>query len=69
MSIYRWKGNIEQSEEALMLMKTVAEKIPALTARIAVLHPYEVPEIITLDIHENEGNPAYLAWIGQSVSD
>jgi len=67
-SIYRWKGNIETGEEAMMLMKTAADRVGALTARIRNLHPYEVPEIVSLDIHSDEGNADYLSWIRDCVT-
>jgi periplasmic divalent cation tolerance protein len=44
-SIYRWDGAIEQAEEVAVLFKTSAESAPALRARIAALHDYDVPVI------------------------
>ena len=66
-SIYTWKGKLENDEESMMLFKTTEEKVPPLTARIRTLHSYEVPEIITVTVNENEGNPDYLAWVKESV--
>jgi periplasmic divalent cation tolerance protein len=48
-SIYRWKDAIEDSQEAVVLLKTSAERFPALEKRLRALHPYETPEIIALD--------------------
>ena len=48
-SIYRWKAAIEDSEEAVVLLKTSAERFPALEERLRAIHPYETPEIIALD--------------------
>ena len=62
-SIYTWKGAVEDDEEAMMFFKTTDGAMSALTERILALHPYEVPEIISLEIKEDEGNPDYLAWI------
>ncbi len=67
-SIYTWKGKIEDEEESLMLIKTTAEAVEALTARIMELHPYDVPEIIALEIKTDEGNPDYLSWVRDSTS-
>src|SRR5437867_1050494 len=39
-SIYRWKDQIEQSVEVLMLLKVTVGCYPALAARIRELHPY-----------------------------
>ncbi len=60
-SIYRWQGTIQRDQEVLLLIKTTAERLPALTATLRGLHPYEVPEIIALPIAE--GLPDYLNWV------
>ena len=64
-SIYRWKGAIEKSSEVLALIKTNSWKYQPLEARIRQLHPYEVPEIISLRI--DSGSVDYLRWIDESV--
>ena len=58
-SIYLWEGKIEDEQEALLLIKTTSEKVHALTERIKALHPYDVPEIISVEIKKNEGNSEY----------
>ena len=62
-SIYLWEGKIEDEQEALLLIKTTSEKVDALTARIKTLHPYDVPEIISVEINEKECNSEYLNWV------
>jgi periplasmic divalent cation tolerance protein len=64
-SIYRWQGGIEDAEEFLLLIKTTAAVFPALRDELKRLHSYEVPECIALGIED--GLPAYLEWIGESV--
>jgi len=64
-SIYRWKGAIETSSEVLALIKSTTWKYQLLEARIRELHPYEVPEIISVRI--DSGHTDYLRWIEQSV--
>ncbi|CAN5503222.1 divalent-cation tolerance protein CutA [soil metagenome] len=44
-SIYRWDGAVEQADEVAVLFKTSVEAAPALRARIAALHDYDVPVI------------------------
>ena len=66
-SIYYWEGKIEDEEEALMLIKTTSEKVDELTVRIKALHPYDVPEIIAVEIQKNEGNSEYLDWVAGLV--
>jgi len=65
-SLYRWQGQIEQAEETLLLMKTSQARWPALRDRLAELHPYEVPEIVALEIAD--GLPAYLDWVRDETS-
>jgi periplasmic divalent cation tolerance protein len=60
-SIYRWQGAIEREPEVLLLIKTVAGRIAALTETLRGLHPYSVPEIIALPI--TDGLPDYLTWM------
>ena len=60
-SVYRWQGNIETAQEVLMLIKTTAERFPALRDRIIDLHSYETPEIIAIPI--TEGSEKYLVWL------
>ena len=64
-SIYRWKGKIERSFEALAILKTTRDQFSRLEAVFKELHPYEVPELIATRI--SNGLPAYLAWITENV--
>jgi periplasmic divalent cation tolerance protein len=66
-SVYIWEGKLEREAEALMLIKTTAAAIERLTRRIKELHPYTVPEIISIEIKDDEGNPDYLKWVNDSV--
>ena len=60
-SVYRWQGAVQREEEHPVLIKTTAERYPALEAAIRAAHPYELPEIIAVPIER--GLPAYLAWV------
>jgi len=64
-SIYRWKGKVEREEERLLLIKTRAERFPALREALVSLHPYEVPEVLALPIED--GHQPYLAWLDENV--
>jgi len=66
VSVYSWQGAMESSQEALLLIKTERRAYPTLEARLRELHPYELPEIIALDIER--GLPDYLNWISQWLS-
>jgi len=66
-STYRWEGAVQDDAEVLLLIKTTGERLANLSARIEALHPYDVPEIVAVEIAT--GSERYLAWLGQSVSE
>jgi periplasmic divalent cation tolerance protein len=65
-SVYRWKGEVEHDEEALLVMKTTAAAVRAVDAALRELHPYDTFELVALDVAG--GSAAYLSWIGDSVA-
>jgi len=65
-SVYRWKGAVERDEEALLVIKTTSDAIPALDEALGELHPYETFELVALDV--SGGAAPYLEWIGESVA-
>jgi periplasmic divalent cation tolerance protein len=64
-SIYRWEGKVHDEPEALLILKTRANLFEALRERIVALHPYQLPEVLRLDVAA--GHLPYLEWIGASV--
>ena len=66
VSIYRWKDNIENDEELLLLIKTSQGTYESLEQRIRALHPYELPEIIAVSIQA--GQKDYIKWIENSLT-
>ena len=66
-SIYRWQGAVESETEALILLKTTAALVPQLLQRAPELHPYEVPEVLILDVPA--GHAPYLRWVETSVAE
>jgi periplasmic divalent cation tolerance protein len=60
-SIYRWQGAVESAQETMLLLKTAAEELPALEARLLALHSYSTPEFLVLPVES--GSQAYLAWL------
>ena len=60
-STYRWRGKICSDSEQLLLIKTTRERFDAVREHIVRLHPYELPEVIAVDIAL--GHVPYLAWI------
>lgn len=60
-SFYRWEGKVCADKEHILFIKTRASLFERLEARIRTLHPYKVPEIISLPVEM--GSEAYLAWL------
>ncbi len=64
-SIYRWQGKVESAAEWLLLIKTTAQRFPAVRDAIGELHSYEVPECVVLSIED--GSAPYLQWLEEAV--
>ena len=65
-SIYRWKGVVEASDEVAAIFKTGDEQAGALITRVAALHSYDVPCIVTWPIDKILGS--YADWVEDSVA-
>jgi periplasmic divalent cation tolerance protein len=64
-STYRWRGDICVDAECLLLIKTTRERFAALCDRIVALHPYELPEVIAVDVAL--GLDRYLDWVSEET--
>lgn len=64
-SIYRWEGKIEQSEELLLVIKTTADRYPAVQDAIKELHSYVLPECVCLAVED--GSKEYVGWIVEAT--
>ena len=64
-SVYRWQGAVEEAEEVPILIKTTESRYALVEKVIRELHPYDVPEIIALNI--SNGLPAYLQWLREET--
>lgn len=64
-SVYRWQGSINSSSEVAVIFKTTDEQADALIARIAGLHSYDVPCIVTWPIDKISGS--YADWVEENV--
>src|SRR5438132_1910806 len=63
-SIYRWKGNVENANETLVLFKLREDRQSAFQEKLRSLHPYEVPEIIFVLV--STGLQEYLRWVADN---
>jgi len=64
-SIYSWKGNIEEANEHLLIIKTKESNGELIIQRVKELHSYSEPECIGLKI--KKGSETYLNWISEVV--
>ena len=64
-SIYSWKGNIEEDDEHLLLIKTTEKNSNLVINKIKEIHSYELPESIGFKIEKGSFN--YLEWIKSVV--
>ena len=60
-SIYSWKGVLEDNPEVLVIFKIAAANEVEFIRRLDELHPYDVPEIVS--IPPSQWNEAYGRWI------
>jgi len=65
-STYRWKGQIETGQEWQCWVKSRRELYERIEQAIRRLHPYEVPEILAVEVLA--GSRGYLAWVDEQVS-
>ncbi|XP_034153046.1 protein CutA homolog isoform X2 [Esox lucius] len=64
---YYWRGEIQESTEILMLVKTRTSKIERLTDYVKSVHPYETPELLTFPVEG--GSLPYMKWMDEAVPD
>ena len=64
-SVYSWQGKREKAQEHMLFIKTTQHVYEELEKTITELHPYELPEVITVTI-EN-GSAGYLKWISDNI--
>jgi periplasmic divalent cation tolerance protein len=67
ISLYRWQGEVQQDQECVLIAKTTAACLPALTKQVQDLHSYELPCVVALPLVG--GNPDFLQWIGAEVAE
>ena len=66
-SFYWWDKKLVEDGERMVFIKTRAAILDRLEARLKELHPYEVPEFISLPIAS--GSPEYLGWLEAETQD
>jgi periplasmic divalent cation tolerance protein len=64
-SVYRWKGEIQEDDEPILIIKTTEQNCESIVQRINTIHSYDIPECIGLKIEK--GSQKYLNWIKEVV--
>ena len=65
-SFYRWQGEIADSAEWLLIIKTARHLFEPLRSVLESAHSYELPEVIALPVID--GSPNYLTWIDREIT-
>jgi periplasmic divalent cation tolerance protein len=65
-STYRWQGEVEQSNEELLIIKTRRDLLASVHKRVRELHSYELPELIALPVVD--GSVEYLQWLDDQLT-
>ena len=64
-SVYQWDNAIQTDQELLLICKTRTERFETLKKRVQALHPYDVPEIISIPVQN--GSEPYLNWVRENT--
>ncbi len=59
-SVYRWQGEMEETEEFLCLLKVPSEGMEKLVQFVRERHPYDTPELTA--VGSTFVDERYLAW-------
>jgi len=65
-SLYWWKGKVEDEAETLLVIKAPSAQYQKLEQRLREIHPYEVPEVLSLEVVD--GLRSYLSWVTEAAS-
>ncbi|WWP01031.1 MAG: divalent cation tolerance protein CutA [Candidatus Dasytiphilus stammeri] len=64
-SLYYWKGEIKQTKEVQMLIKTDSLHQSKLLRLLKDMHPYETPELLALTVPDVDEQ--YHSWLTTSL--
>jgi periplasmic divalent cation tolerance protein len=61
LSVYQWQGELCESQEVWLLIKTMASSFQSLQTAWVEWHPYELPELVA--VQASHVLPAYQQWV------
>ena len=65
-SHYWWKDAIQTDSESLLVIKAPTETFKRLEQRLQEIHPYDVPEVLSLDVVD--GSRSYISWVREAAT-
>ena len=60
-SIFFWQEAVQNDKESILLIKSTASRFEAIKEYVIENHPYELPEVISIDISGNSED--YAKWV------
>ena len=67
VSLFRWRGEIKQAAECVLVAKTREELADAAVTQAGKMHSYECPGILVLPV--SSGSETYFDWIAAETAD
>jgi len=64
-SLYWWKGEIQDDTETMLVIKTPPDQYAELEKRLIEIHPYSVPEVLSLEVVD--GSRSYISWVREAA--
>ncbi len=64
-SVYEWEGEIQESNEWSLLIKTSSEHCQALCDYLSKNHPYQIPAILCHD--QIQSSSPFANWVNQQL--
>jgi len=64
-SFYIWQGELKETDETVVIFKIPTDRMTRFEMRLKDLHPYEVPELISL--RPDHVLPAYASWVEGNI--
>ena len=64
-SIYWWENNLENDNEAILILKTIEENVDEIIAKVKKIHSYDNPCIIALPVVN--ASDSYLNWLKEEI--
>ena len=66
-SFFWWQGKIDKATECLLVIKTRKKLFPQVRRLVTSLHPYEVPEIISISAQDI--SLKFSRWLDGSIRE